>query len=193
MKESRLSTGCDRHVRTTSRSLPHLHLHRLLRTRELRCSIQRIFAVIWNTSNVLSLYQSGERSNILAAWPYLGSRRPCARYPLQVLHSPACADWVVLCDCELGRVAVLSELIEGELKFACLQSLSNLTFEWGSMPSARPYVYADGKVHQRKAHALLPFLQSQSQNTLTKLYSKPSSCLSIFRWTATQLAVARPL
>ena len=129
MKESRLSTGCDRHVRTTSRSLPHLHLHRLLRPRELRCSIQRILAIIWNTSNVLSLYQSGERSNILAAWPYLGSRRPCARYPLQVLHSPACADWVVLCDCELGRVAVLSELIEGELKFACLQSLSNLTFE----------------------------------------------------------------
>ena len=84
-----------------------------------------------------------------------------------MLHSTACADWVVLCDCELGRVAVLSELIEGEPKFACLQSLSELTFEWGSMPSAQPYVYADGKVHQRKAHALLPFLQFQSQNTLT--------------------------
>ncbi|KAF9449749.1 transcription factor Tfb2 [Macrolepiota fuliginosa MF-IS2] len=30
-------------------------------------------------------------------------------------------------------------------------------------------------------HALLPFLQSQSQNTLTRLYQRPSSCLSIFR------------
>ncbi|KXN82969.1 RNA polymerase II transcription factor B subunit 2 [Leucoagaricus sp. SymC.cos] len=31
-------------------------------------------------------------------------------------------------------------------------------------------------------HALLPFLQSQSQNTLTRLYQRPSSCLSIFRF-----------
>ncbi|KAK7690951.1 hypothetical protein QCA50_006054 [Cerrena zonata] len=31
------------------------------------------------------------------------------------------------------------------------------------------------------AHALLAFLQSQSQNTLSRLYQKPSSCLSIFR------------
>ncbi|KAI9566833.1 transcription factor Tfb2-domain-containing protein [Boletus coccyginus] len=30
-------------------------------------------------------------------------------------------------------------------------------------------------------HALLPFLRSQSQNTLTRLYQRPSSCLSIFR------------
>ncbi|KAF7375291.1 RNA polymerase II transcription factor B subunit 2 [Mycena sanguinolenta] len=30
-------------------------------------------------------------------------------------------------------------------------------------------------------HSLLPFLQSQSQQTLNKLYSRPSSCLSIFR------------
>lgn len=30
-------------------------------------------------------------------------------------------------------------------------------------------------------HALLPFLQTQSQNTLTRLYQRPSSCLSIFR------------
>ena len=30
-------------------------------------------------------------------------------------------------------------------------------------------------------HALLPFLASQSQNTLTRLYQRPSSCLSIFR------------
>ncbi|KIJ92372.1 hypothetical protein K443DRAFT_685300 [Laccaria amethystina LaAM-08-1] len=49
------------------------------------------------------------------------------------------------------------------------------------MSSTRSYVYADGKVQQQKAHALLPFLQSQSQNTLTKLYSNPSSCLSMFR------------
>ncbi|KII89693.1 hypothetical protein PLICRDRAFT_39828 [Plicaturopsis crispa FD-325 SS-3] len=34
---------------------------------------------------------------------------------------------------------------------------------------------------QDKPHALLPFLQSQSQNTLTRLYQRPSSCLSIFR------------
>ncbi|KAF8532300.1 transcription factor Tfb2-domain-containing protein [Gautieria morchelliformis] len=30
-------------------------------------------------------------------------------------------------------------------------------------------------------HSLLPFLQSQSQNSLTRLYSRPSSCLAIFR------------
>ncbi|KAI0044282.1 transcription factor Tfb2 [Auriscalpium vulgare] len=30
-------------------------------------------------------------------------------------------------------------------------------------------------------HALLPFLQSQSQTALTRLYQRPSSCLSIFR------------
>ncbi|KAJ6596034.1 transcription factor Tfb2-domain-containing protein [Mycena sp. CBHHK59/15] len=30
-------------------------------------------------------------------------------------------------------------------------------------------------------HSLLPFLQSQSQTTLTRLYQRPSSCLSIFR------------
>ncbi|KAJ8588271.1 transcription factor Tfb2 [Rhizopogon salebrosus TDB-379] len=34
---------------------------------------------------------------------------------------------------------------------------------------------------QHTPHALLPFLQSQSQNTLTRLYQRPSSCLSIFR------------
>ncbi|EGN99192.1 hypothetical protein SERLA73DRAFT_90464 [Serpula lacrymans var. lacrymans S7.3] len=32
-------------------------------------------------------------------------------------------------------------------------------------------------------HTLLPFLQSQSQNTLTRLYQRPSSCFSIFRLT----------
>jgi transcription initiation factor TFIIH subunit 4 len=30
-------------------------------------------------------------------------------------------------------------------------------------------------------HTLLPFLHSQSQSTLTRLYQRPSSCLSIFR------------
>ncbi|KAF8552043.1 transcription factor Tfb2 [Imleria badia] len=34
---------------------------------------------------------------------------------------------------------------------------------------------------QNVPHALLPFLRSQSQNTLTRLYQRPSSCLSIFR------------
>lgn len=31
------------------------------------------------------------------------------------------------------------------------------------------------------SHRLITFLQSQSQNTLTRLYQKSSSCLSIFR------------
>jgi hypothetical protein len=31
-------------------------------------------------------------------------------------------------------------------------------------------------------HSLLPFLQSQSQTTLSRLYQRPSSCLSIFRY-----------
>lgn len=36
-------------------------------------------------------------------------------------------------------------------------------------------------VPQHTPHPLLPFLQSQSQTTLTRLYQRPSSCLSIFR------------
>ena len=32
------------------------------------------------------------------------------------------------------------------------------------------------------SHSLVIFLQSQSQNMLTRLYQKPSACLSIFRW-----------
>lgn len=36
-------------------------------------------------------------------------------------------------------------------------------------------------VPQHVPHPLLPFLQSQSQTTLTRLYQRPSSCLSIFR------------
>ncbi|KAI6155483.1 transcription factor Tfb2-domain-containing protein [Pisolithus tinctorius] len=35
--------------------------------------------------------------------------------------------------------------------------------------------------HTVPDHALLPFLRSQSQNTLTRLYQRPSSCLSILR------------
>ena len=31
------------------------------------------------------------------------------------------------------------------------------------------------------SHLLLAFLHSQSQTTLTRLYQRPSSCLSIFR------------
>jgi len=34
---------------------------------------------------------------------------------------------------------------------------------------------------QTTPHALLPFLRLQSQTTLTRLYQRPSSCLSIFR------------
>ncbi|KAF9558831.1 transcription factor Tfb2 [Agrocybe pediades] len=37
----------------------------------------------------------------------------------------------------------------------------------------------EGKQHVQ--HIIIPFLQSQSQNTLTRLYQRPSSCLSIFR------------
>ncbi|KAF8963144.1 transcription factor Tfb2-domain-containing protein [Flammula alnicola] len=50
------------------------------------------------------------------------------------------------------------------------------------MPSAQPYSYSDNAEDAHKQpHALLPFLHSQSQNTLTRLYQRPSSCLSIFR------------
>ncbi|KAI0295896.1 transcription factor Tfb2 [Multifurca ochricompacta] len=34
---------------------------------------------------------------------------------------------------------------------------------------------------ERSLHALLPFLQTQSQTSLTRMYQRPSSCLSIFR------------
>jgi len=34
---------------------------------------------------------------------------------------------------------------------------------------------------ERRIHALLPFLQTQSQTSLTRLYQRPSSCLSVFR------------
>ncbi|KAI0784554.1 transcription factor Tfb2-domain-containing protein [Abortiporus biennis] len=38
-----------------------------------------------------------------------------------------------------------------------------------------------GPSTESTSHALLGFLQSQSQNTLTRLYQRPSSCLSVFR------------
>ncbi|KAI0247039.1 transcription factor Tfb2 [Lactifluus subvellereus] len=37
------------------------------------------------------------------------------------------------------------------------------------------------KRQERQLHPLLPFLQTQSQTSLTRLYQRPSSCLSIFR------------
>ncbi|KAJ7760628.1 transcription factor Tfb2 [Mycena maculata] len=46
------------------------------------------------------------------------------------------------------------------------------------MPSLHPNPSAE---HVNSPHSLLPFLQSQSQTTLTRLYQRPSSCLSIFR------------
>jgi len=52
------------------------------------------------------------------------------------------------------------------------------------MPSVQPYVYAESTLavaNPGTCHALLPFLQSQSQNTLTRLYQRSSSCLAIFR------------
>ncbi|KAF8813494.1 transcription factor Tfb2 [Phlegmacium glaucopus] len=49
------------------------------------------------------------------------------------------------------------------------------------MPSVQPYIYAENEEKPYNPHPLLTFLQSQSQNTLTRLYQRPSSCLSIFR------------
>jgi len=46
------------------------------------------------------------------------------------------------------------------------------------MPSLLRQTEQDKK---NTSHSLLPFLQLQSQNTLTRLYQRPSSCLSIFR------------
>lgn len=44
-----------------------------------------------------------------------------------------------------------------------------------------PTATATGKAEKHRLHALLPFLQTQSQTSLTRLYQRPSSCLSIFR------------
>ncbi|RDB25820.1 RNA polymerase II transcription factor B subunit 2 [Hypsizygus marmoreus] len=50
------------------------------------------------------------------------------------------------------------------------------------MSSIQPYTYAEATTPASNIpHALLPFLETQSQNTLTRLYQLPSSCLSIFR------------
>ncbi|KAJ7207024.1 transcription factor Tfb2 [Mycena rebaudengoi] len=46
------------------------------------------------------------------------------------------------------------------------------------MPSIQASTQAEAV---NSPHSLLPFLQSQSQTTLTRLYQRPSSCLSIFR------------
>ncbi|KAI0076179.1 transcription factor Tfb2 [Panus rudis PR-1116 ss-1] len=43
------------------------------------------------------------------------------------------------------------------------------------------HAHSSEDAEQTASHALLSFLWSQSQNTLTRLYQKPSSCLSIFR------------
>ncbi|KAH9943694.1 transcription factor Tfb2-domain-containing protein [Amylocystis lapponica] len=48
------------------------------------------------------------------------------------------------------------------------------------MPSAPPTA-SEVPVEEETAHALLAFLRTQSQNTLTRLYQRPSSCLSVFR------------
>ncbi|KAI0342925.1 transcription factor Tfb2 [Trametopsis cervina] len=49
------------------------------------------------------------------------------------------------------------------------------------MPGAQPPAVDSGSEESTTLHSLLTYLQSQSQNTLTRLYQKPSSCLSIFR------------
>ncbi|KAJ7650868.1 transcription factor Tfb2-domain-containing protein [Roridomyces roridus] len=46
------------------------------------------------------------------------------------------------------------------------------------MPSLNPAAPAE---QNSSPHSLLPFLQSQSQTILTRLYQRPASCLSIFR------------
>ena len=38
-------------------------------------------------------------------------------------------------------------------------------------------------------HKLLPFLQHQSQGALTRLYSRPSACLSVFRLSSCVVAI----
>ncbi|TFK50203.1 transcription factor Tfb2 [Heliocybe sulcata] len=48
------------------------------------------------------------------------------------------------------------------------------------MPGASRDGTIDG-AEEDPPHTLLPFLQSQSQNTLTRLYQRPSACLSMFR------------
>ena len=48
------------------------------------------------------------------------------------------------------------------------------------MPSVRRTSMANVS-SDTPSHLLLAFLQSQSQTTLTRLYQRPSSCLSIFR------------
>ena len=63
--------SCDCHVRNTFRSPSNLHLYHLLYLRELRCSVQHILAIIWDTSECC-LYINATK----------GSRRPCAGYPL---------------------------------------------------------------------------------------------------------------
>lgn len=49
------------------------------------------------------------------------------------------------------------------------------------MPSIQALSLTPSDVPETVPHALLPFLRSQSQNTLTRLYQRPSSCLSILR------------
>ncbi|KAH7920231.1 transcription factor Tfb2 [Leucogyrophana mollusca] len=49
------------------------------------------------------------------------------------------------------------------------------------MPSVQSPQAVDPPASHSNPHALLPFLRSQSQNTLTRLYQRPSSCLSIYR------------
>ncbi|EIN03954.1 transcription factor Tfb2 [Punctularia strigosozonata HHB-11173 SS5] len=45
---------------------------------------------------------------------------------------------------------------------------------------AVPAVVEEGAL-QQLPHSLLPFLQAQSQGTLTRLWGRPSACLSVFR------------
>ncbi|TFK68236.1 transcription factor Tfb2 [Pluteus cervinus] len=50
-----------------------------------------------------------------------------------------------------------------------------------SSRAARPTSVPDTKPNSYKPHPLIPFLQARSQTVLTRLYQKPSACLSIFR------------
>ena len=92
----------------------------------------------------------------------------------------------ILASCQLSsstngqRIGTLYALVTWSKSHATFYC-SSLNHTVAVMPSAHPVVEESAPV-ESTSHALLAFLQSQSQNTLTRLYQKPSSCLSIFRF-----------
>ena len=85
----------------------------------------------------------------------------------------------------LSSVQTHCSLVLGLLKRALSDiNLNNRQHPISVMPAAR-YGIVDHGTTETPSHTLLSFLQSQSQNTLSRLYQKPSSCLSIFRYVLT--------